>query len=148
MNKYYGNKNYIAIKAPSDYPGKKYNDLYCYEHQYIAFLKYGRLPTKKELIHHKDGNSKNNIPENLEYISKGNHAHNHGIKKGKNLVIVCCPVCKKIFIKQKRKTHLVRKNRTTCCSRSCSAVISNMKEIRDEMIGLNIIYEFHSGSMM
>lgn len=51
MNRYYGNKNYISIKAPSDYPGKRYNNLYCYEHQYVTWKKYKRLPNKNEEIH-------------------------------------------------------------------------------------------------
>ena len=27
--------NYILIKAPDNYPGKKYRGKYCYEHHYV-----------------------------------------------------------------------------------------------------------------
>ena len=53
-----------------------------------------------------------------------------------------CPVCNKIFNRIKRQTHLSKpKNRSTCCSRSCSASLSNNPSIDISDNILDIYYE-------
>jgi hypothetical protein len=74
---YFGNGNYVTMKAPEDYPGKLYNDRYCYEHQYVWWLNTGEILDYNRIIHHKDGNFKNNDFNNLEAIDRGKHTSRH-----------------------------------------------------------------------
>ncbi len=65
-----GNK--IFVYAPN-HPKARHNGCVP-EHVIVAEQKYGRLPTSKELVHHRDGDSLNNEPSNIK-IAKRN-AHN------------------------------------------------------------------------
>jgi predicted phosphodiesterase len=47
---------------------------YAYEHRLIAEQKIGRALIAGEVVHHRDGNKRNNIPENLEVVN-GNAEH-------------------------------------------------------------------------
>jgi predicted RNA-binding Zn-ribbon protein involved in translation (DUF1610 family) len=124
----YGEKCYISIKAPEEYPGKKYNGLYCYEHQYIWWLNTGEILKENENIHHKNGNKKDNHFSNLEKVTKREHNQRH-FKTGITYVEMKCPLCGDNFIRSKNQTHLVIKNRmATLCSRSCSAKWSNLSQ--------------------
>lgn len=48
-------------------------------HRTIAEQKIGRLLGPKEVVHHIDGNRRNNAPENLEVLTQGEHMRRHGI---------------------------------------------------------------------
>ena len=50
------NGDYILVKAPTNYPGKKYRNKYCYEHHLVYWQHYGIIP--------------NNNPYSKEYLSK------------------------------------------------------------------------------
>lgn len=74
---------YICIYSP-EHPNKDKNDLVL-EHRLIMEKHLGRYLTKKELVHHKDGNKKNNKIENLELMdSRGQHYIKHHMKRGAN----------------------------------------------------------------
>jgi hypothetical protein len=109
------NGDYILIKAPKDYIGKKYRELYCYEHHYV-WCKYNNISIPVGyVIHHKDGNKLNNTISNLELISKKNHSKLH--HKGKDLskdISISCVVCNKIF---EVKIRVSKKRKF--CSRKC-----------------------------
>lgn len=81
--RYFGNKDYVTIKAP-DYPGYKYQGLYCYEHHYVWWKNTGELVNKNiNMIHHVNGNKKDNVFENLKKITLDEHNKIH--RKGKPL---------------------------------------------------------------
>lgn len=120
------NGEYILVKAPPNFPGKKYRNKYCYEHHLNYWLKYNILPKDDEIIHHKDGNKHNNNPDNLELLKRSKHSSNHSSKRGITMVTMLCPVCGKQFTRRKKNTHLSKtKVKYTCCSRNCSAKLSS-----------------------
>lgn len=54
---------------------------YILEHRYIMELQLGRYLTKKEVVHHRDENPKNNVLSNLELLDgQGNHMSIHNPK--------------------------------------------------------------------
>ena len=50
-----------------------------HQHRIVAETILGRPLANKEIVHHKDGNKKNNDPNNLEIITQGEHMRRHGI---------------------------------------------------------------------
>lgn len=60
--------------------GKTYRKLYGrHEHRVVAERMLGRPLMKGEVVHHIDGNKRNNSPENLLVTTQGNHMKDHGL---------------------------------------------------------------------
>jgi len=53
---------------------------------------HGRKLSRDEIVHHKDHNKLNNTLDNLEIISRSNHANHHYFESGKAIL---CPLEKK-----------------------------------------------------
>lgn len=53
-------------------------------HRIVAEIKIGRELTKREIVHHIDGNKHNNSPDNLQIMNRAEHARVHfkGKKRG------------------------------------------------------------------
>lgn len=85
----------------------------------------GRLLTENEVVHHKDGNKKNNDLNNLELLNKNEHVRLHQTLKGIQFVKLKCPVCKKEFDIPKNKSFLQKpsKYNCTCCSKHCRGIL-------------------------
>lgn len=77
----------------------------------------GRYLTREEVVHHKDGNKKNNSIDNLQVMSAKSHGLLH--KKPRKYVKLLCPGCGVIFDRPYNKTHLYREGRATFCSKVC-----------------------------
>jgi hypothetical protein len=117
------NGDYILILAPTDYPGIRYRGKYCYEHKYIAWKKYGRLPEQNEEVHHKNGDKFDNNPDNLEYITSWNHKKLHGEERVVEQIHLICPTCGKSFdAKPSNYRWQVKHGQILHCSRSCSVI--------------------------
>lgn len=94
---------------------------YVLAHRVIIENHLGRILNKNEVVHHKDGNKKNNNIDNLEVLDIVKHSRMHSNKHGHQMVKLKCPWCKKVFDIPRNKSFLVHINKfnCTCCSPSC-----------------------------
>ncbi len=140
------NGDYELIIAPDDYPGKKYRERYIYEHHYVWWANTGEIIEEGFVIHHKNGNKRDNNFDNLELKHYQEHNTMHLLERGRGMVLLKCP-CGNIFIKPRYDSHLSCSNKKiTCCSKSCSAGLSwipkKNPEMFDKLIAENVINEF------
>lgn len=118
------NGPYELVVAPPEYPGKRYRDRYCYEHQLVWWQHTGRLVGEGRLIHHRNDKKRDNRFENLEEVDRNIHTKQHSAERAPDLIEVECGWCGKglsmmpnVFnqrMKQSRSGKLF-------CSRSCGA---------------------------
>ena len=141
------NGEYNLVIAPSDYSGKLYRGKYCYEHYLVYWKHYGVIPNKEQIIHHKDGNKRNNNIDNLILMDRIEHIVHHEKARQKKMLLLKCPVCEKIFIKEKRQTCLQKPSEAaTYCSRECVGKATYLKKTNNKEfqhnLKTNIIKEF------
>lgn len=112
-----GEYNYAVVP---EHPNRTKND-YVLEHRVIMENHLGRLLNEDEVVHHINGDKKDNRLDNLEVLSRKEHAKLHGIKQGHKMVVLQCPWCGEIFTRNKRNSFLVKHNKyqCTCCSNKC-----------------------------
>lgn len=108
---------YRAIKCP-DHP-RAWPNGYIHLHVVVAEQKLGRLLADGEVVHHKDENSFNNDPTNLEIMSAGSHAKHHHPEHPP--IEVACSHCGVKFFKKKRQLASVKGYLNDFCSYSCNA---------------------------
>jgi hypothetical protein len=70
-----------APKHPKAIGTKK---LYVAEHRLVVESLIGRILKDSEIVHHKDENTLNNSPDNLELMSNSDHMKYHAIKRRRN----------------------------------------------------------------
>lgn len=119
------NGNYILVKAPENFPGKKYRNKYCLEHHLVYWNAHNIVPKSNEVIHHINENRFDNRIENLELITRKNHSNYHSSKKGRFYVDIQCPNCRKIFTIPFNKCFIQKHSSYTCCCRQCSGVFAS-----------------------
>lgn len=108
------NGDYILVKAPEWFKGKRYRGRYCYEH-HLVWEKETGLPVPDGcIIHHKDHNKHNNVISNLQMMSIKEHSSLH--KRPRKNVELLCPYCKKPFV---REARLIKNKNLNFCSRQC-----------------------------
>jgi hypothetical protein len=54
-----------------------------HEHRFVMEQKLGRKLSSLEIVHHKDENIKNNHPDNLEIMTRAEHARHHKLNHKK-----------------------------------------------------------------
>jgi len=93
---------------------------YVLAHRVIMENHLSRLLNSEEVIHHIDGNKKNNDINNLQVMNASEHVSHHVQQRGETMLEIKCPYCKNVFSRPKNKTHLGKKaSKTTFCSTSC-----------------------------
>jgi len=100
----------------------------------------GRLLTKDETVHHKDGNKKNNDINNLELLLFSEHSKLHADKFLKNYVKLKCPWCGKEFEIARNKSFLVKpqKYQCNCYSNSCRGKLYRTIQLNNNLVPENI----------
>lgn len=115
------NGPYELVKAPEEYPGKRYRGKYVYEHQLVWWQNTGELVPDDYIIHHKDENKRNNTFSNLELKSRAVHTAEHNEVK---TIKVICDWCKcKFELKPSKLRDRIKQRirKKLFCSISCSA---------------------------
>lgn len=100
---------------------------YVLEHRIVVENHIGRLLSSDEVVHHINGNKKDNCIENLNLMSRKEHNAYHST--GKTMTKLQCPICGEIFYRTKRNTHLIKGGTATCCSRKCGGKIARMRQL-------------------
>jgi hypothetical protein len=71
------NGPYELVPAPKGYRGKKYRGKYVYEHRVVAERKIGRTLKADEVVHHKNGQKRDNRASNLGVKLRAEHTREH-----------------------------------------------------------------------
>lgn len=107
-----------------NHPNRNAHD-YVLHHRVAMENHIRRLLSSCEVIHHKNGDKKDNRVENLEILDRASHAKLHGADKSIAYVTLKCPQCNKIFTIEKRRSFLIKKDKDyTSCSRNCGRKFS------------------------
>ena len=86
--------------------------------RYLMSAHLGRLLTKTETVDHINNNKIDDRIENLQILSRGDNSRK-SIKRA-NYITLICPICKKEFSRNYKRTHFVKGNKNTFCSRPCT----------------------------
>jgi phage FluMu protein Com len=118
-------------------------------HRVVVENSLGRLLNANEVVHHKNGDKKDNSLENLEVLTAGEHTRKHGYTQGVLMVELKCPNCKGIFFRTKRESFLQKPpSKWTACSRSCRGSFARKTVLQgqtcdvEQAISENLIREF------
>ena len=112
------NREYKLVFCP-DHPNA-WKSGYVFIHRIVAEHKLGRLLKKGEVVHHLNGNTADNSPENIEVRTVSGHNSLHASTQKKKIVVLRCPWCLKVFERRRGQTFLTKGGDHTACSRSCS----------------------------
>jgi hypothetical protein len=119
-------KKYIAVRCP-EHP-RAWSNGYMLEHILIAENTLGRLLDTDEVVHHLDGNGKNNSPDNLKVLKRSAHTIKHQLGNGHGDVILVCDYCGSEFFREyKNRPENHPESHHAFCSRSCSAKFQHRK---------------------
>lgn len=70
----------------------------------------------------------------------------HSKNKKRKMVLLQCPICKKVFSKRKKDTHLQKNGKATFCSKECADKANILRKSNDiafiENIKNNVIKEY------
>lgn len=125
------------VKIVSRY--EKYGDPYIrvrltdgrvmYEHRFLVEMAIGRKLGRKEVVHHKDGNRRNNKLSNLELKTLSAHSRSHA--KRQSPVTLICPACGVEFQRTGRYVRNKSKNGQVhfFCGRSCRVSTKSLAAI-------------------
>lgn len=117
------NGPYTLCIAPDNYPGKKYRGRYVYEHHLKWWVKTQRLIPKGFVIHHKNGDHRDNRIKNLQLMSEKDHRKIHSeLKRKFALTKTKCTMCRKLFeiLKGRLKVRLRVNKRGIFCTKICA----------------------------
>lgn len=121
--------DYLYALVP-EHPNATKNG-YVLMHRVIMESQLGRVLGRNEVVHHLDGDKKNNVPTNLIVMDRLEHNRHHGYGVGRVVLKMKCPICEKEFEIYKNQSFLTKKNRLNCncCSNSCRGKLSRMMQL-------------------
>ncbi len=111
------NGPYELVKAPPEYPGKKYRGKYVYEHHLVWWQHTGNVVRDGFLVHHVNEQKRDNRPENLQEITVAEHNAGHNTI---DCVSVLCFRCRVVFqLKPSIFRQRSKESDRLFCGRSC-----------------------------
>jgi len=114
------------------HPNRNSKGLYTL-HRVLLENKLGRLLTKKEIAHHKDGDKTNDNPKNIVLMSLKDHSSEHAKIRKVDDIKLLCPICNKKF-ELKPTCYRRRMKRSLSkmlgCSRQCGCKIGHLLKIK------------------
>ena len=115
---------YMYCRTNPPHPKNNSKGLYPL-HRVLVENKIGRGLLPNEEVHHKDNDKTNNNVENLEVLTKSEHAKIHSRKVDE--IIIICECCKNEF-RLKPHEYRLRKKRNKSnqvyCSSTCGGIMS------------------------
>lgn len=141
-----GDYNYAVVP---EHPNRTKNN-YVLEHRVVMENHLGRLLNDDEVVHHINGNKKDNRVENLTILSGEEHSKLHGARAGHKMVLLKCPWCKEKFSIPKNHSFLVKHGKypCNCCSNECRGKFYRQIQLRgltvdlQEAISENLLAEY------
>lgn len=115
-----GSYNYCVVRG---HPNATRHG-YVLHHRIVVENSLLRILDSNEVVHHIDGNKKNNSLANLEVMSKSKHTRQHQIIKGRKFLKMKCPNCGSVFDIPENQSYLYKGGKFNCCSRSCRSSFS------------------------
>jgi hypothetical protein len=121
---------------------------YVLHHRVVVENHLGRLLDPTEVVHHLNGDKKDNRVDNLRVMDEADHARVHGYEQGARFVELKCPSCGVLFHRPRRQTHLVKPTKYATCSSSCRGKFSREIQLHglthkvEEAISENIVREY------
>lgn len=96
--------------------------------RYLYAINIGRYLLSTEHVDHIDDDKTNDVISNLQLLTLKQNSKKEGNRRGRLLVEIECPICKKLFTRRKGQTQLVPslKNKISCCSKECRTVLSSL----------------------
>ena len=98
-------------------------------HRVVMENELGRLLDRDEIVHHIDGDKKNNELSNLQVMSSAKHSSYHSLERWEGnraeRIELVCPNCKRTFkIRLKQYGHRKKNNKTEAiyCSIRCATI--------------------------
>ena len=118
---------YEAVHFPDHH--RAWGTGYVHTHIVVAEQKLGRPLLSGEVVHHKDGDKRNNSPDNIEVFgSHRDHARLHQSEKPSSLVTLLCSCCGKEFARIKSRTPEAKGCSQAFCSRHCAGTVNGYQE--------------------
>lgn len=138
-----GSSGYRTVFNP-DHP-RAWSTGYVYIHVLVAEWKLGRFLRRGEVVHHINGDRKNNSPENIEVLSSlSAHAVKHGGEKTLlSLVNVSCFHCGKKFQRKKSRSPEAVGRTRAFCSPQCRGKAYGYKKTGLIKHGTSSGYKYH-----
>ena len=102
-------------------PGRRRKD----EHRWLMEQRLGRKLSRLELVHHINGDKRDNRIENLRVVTPAEHAAEHG--QWKHSEVKACEVCAREFT-----PHPTKRARAKTCSRACRYELTSRTQRRPD----------------
>lgn len=131
IEKFVKHSKYVYAKV-LNYPNAEPASGMVMAHRIIIENHIGRLLDSDEVVHHLDGDTKNNNVDNLIVLSRSDHAKLHRLEHGRKFVELKCPWCEIIFHIPRNQSFLNKGYEFTACSRTCRGKISRSVQLNRE----------------